>query len=327
LPPEVHAASLQAMRAYGREPMSMTHGDFDYEYLEAVAVGADGRRRFVAMFIRLRREHGVRAYLAHNMTVTPSNIDQIADVVRDVLLMGFSMMSFQPAAFIGDDRRWREGFRDLTGDDVWAQVEAGVGTRIPFAAAQMGDPRCNRSSFGFVTGGRLFPFLDDTAPADIVVRDAFLRHLGGITLGGVPWWVAGARLMRGAVAHPTVVVAVVRYAAGLMRRAGIPVIRSSGRVRLTTFVMHSFIDAADVVSAWELLQRGVISDDPAVRATQERMQACVYTMAHPDSDLLVPACAQHSVLGPAENVELCRLLPLVEVRTGVAASGGAAVRA
>jgi hypothetical protein len=358
LPPEVHAASLQAMRAYGREPMSMTHGDFDYEYLEAVAVGADGRsrfdrlsfaghfdssmrgrrgiarptsereldpyrRRFVAMFTRLRREHGVRAYLAHNMTITPSNVDQVADVVRDTLPMGFSMMSFQPAAFVGDDRRWREGFRELTDDDVWAQIEAGVGTRIPFAAAQMGDPRCNRSSFGFVTGGRWFPFLDDTARADIAARDAFLRHLGGITLGGVPWRVALARLVRGGFAHPTVVVTAVRYAAGLLRRVAIPIIRGGGRVRLMTFVMHSFMDAADVAPAWELLQRGVVSDDPAVRVTQERLQACVYTMAHPDSDLLVPACAQHSVFDPAENVELRRLLPLVEVRTGLAVSESA----
>lgn len=363
LPADAHAASLQAMRAHGREPMSMTHGDFDYEYLEAVAVGVDGRRRFdrlsfaahfdslmrgrrgiprpmneseldpyrrrfVDMFARLRSKHGVRSYLAHNMTVTPANVDQIADVVRDVLPMGFSMMSFQPAAFVGDDRRWREGFRELTGEDVWAQIEAGVDTRIPYAGAQMGDPRCNRTSFGFVADGRWFPLLDDTRAADVAARDAFLRHLGGITLGGVPTWIAGARLVRGGIAHPSVVVSGARYAAGLARRAGMPVLRSRGRVRPLTFVMHSFMDAAEVAPAWELLQQGVISDDPTLRATQERLQACVYTMAHPDSDMLVPACAQHSVLDPAENVELRRLLPVVEVRSAqgsAATSTGAGV--
>jgi hypothetical protein len=72
------------------------------------------------------------------------------------------------------------------------------------------------------------------------------------------------------------------------------------------------MDAAEVRPAWDLTQAGVISDDPQVRATQERLQACVYTMAHPDSDLLVPACAQHSVLDPDENVSLRRLLPLVD---------------
>jgi len=46
-----------------------------------------------------------------------------------------------------------------------------------------------------------------------------------------------------------------------------------------------------------------------VRETQERLQACSYAMAHPDSDELVPACAQHSVLDPEENEVLQALLP------------------
>ena len=117
LAPADHAAALQAMWAHGRVPMSMTHGDLDEEYLRAVALDVDGRRRFrsmsfaahidttmfgwrgaekprseaelhphraafCAMFERLRSEHGVKAYLAHNMTVTPANLGQVADVVR-----------------------------------------------------------------------------------------------------------------------------------------------------------------------------------------------------------------------------------------------------
>jgi len=50
-----------------------------------------------------------------------------------------------------------------------------------------------------------------------------------------------------------------------------------------------------------------------VRATQERLQSCSYAMSHPESGTLVPACAQHSVLDPQENVELTKLLPLEEV--------------
>ena len=42
LPAEDHAATLQIMRAHGREPMSMTHGDFDDDYLLALALGPDG---------------------------------------------------------------------------------------------------------------------------------------------------------------------------------------------------------------------------------------------------------------------------------------------
>jgi hypothetical protein len=77
-----------------------------------------------------------------------------------------------------------------------------------------------------------------------------------------------------------------------------------------TFVMHAFMDARDVRPAWELLEQGVMSDDPRIRATQERLQSCSYAMAHPDDGRLVPACAQHSVLDPDENLRLVELLPL-----------------
>ena len=47
-----------------------------------------------------------------------------------------------------------------------------------------------------------------------------------------------------------------------------------------------------------------------MRATQERLQACTYAMAHPETGELVPACVQHSVLDPGENASLRELLPL-----------------
>jgi hypothetical protein len=65
-----------------------------------------------------------------------------------------------------------------------------------------------------------------------------------------------------------------------------------------------------VKPAWDLLQRGEMSSDPGVRATQERLQACSYAMAHPESGELVPACAQHGVLDPEENRALAVLLPM-----------------
>jgi hypothetical protein len=71
------------------------------------------------------------------------------------------------------------------------------------------------------------------------------------------------------------------------------------------------MDAADVRPAWELLQRGQHSGDPRIRATQERLAACSYAMAHPETGELVPACVQHGVLDPTENLGLRRLLPLL----------------
>ena len=85
--------------------------------------------------------------------------------------------------------------------------------------------------------------------------------------------------------------------------------------------MHQFMDAADVEPAWELSRQGRTSDEPRIRATQERLAACTYAMAHPENGTLVPACVQHSVLDPGENQELRKLLPLVAVRAGRAAAG------
>ncbi len=354
LHPDAHADALLAMRRHGREPMSMTHGDFDDDYLTAVVLGADGRprlprvsfaahfdslmrgrrglprprsevelapyrQRFVDMFQRLRAEHGVPSYLAHNMTVTPANLGEVAETVRTTVPMGFDMLSFQPAAFVGDDRRWRENFREVTPDAVWAEVERGMGTRLPWRALQMGDPRCNRTAWGWLVDGRFVPALDDTDPRDLAMRDAFLGRLGGLRLSGTARRHLVVRLARAVLGNP------VLWPVGLgwlIRAAGRSggwrtVVRARHSIRPITFVMHTFMDAADVAPAWTLMEQGVEATDPQIRATQERLRSCVYAMAHPELDRVVPACVQHSVLDPAENQQLRALLPIVAVRQPV----------
>lgn len=350
LSPEDHAAALQEMRAAGREPMSMSHGDFDYDYLHALAVGPDGRRRlsrvsfaghfdmlmfgrrgiprppdeaalnpyrqrFAALFARLRCEHGVRYFLAHNMTVTPANLDQIAQVIRDNHDLGFGMFSFQPAAFVGDERRWRGDYRDTSADDVWAQIEAGAGTRLPYRALQTGDERCNRTTFGFYVGQDYFPVLDEDDPADLHARDAFYQRLGGVDFAGTPLPRLAVKLLRVTLRHPDVVPVALGWAARMVRKVGVARLVRRHQIRPVTFVMHSFMDAADVRPAWDAINAGTTSDDPRIAATQERLQACAYTMAHPETGELVPACVQHSVLDPGENTDLRRLLPLTPVST------------
>jgi hypothetical protein len=342
LSPDEHAETLLVMRRHGRKPMSMSHGDFDYDYLRALVLGPDGeprlpfvsfaghfdslmlgrrgikrapserslnpyRERFCQMFQRLERETGVRHYLAHNMTVTPANVGQVAGVVRDCKDMGFRMFSFQPAAYIGNPNRWKGGeYRDVSSDAVWAEVERGAGTPLPYGAFQFGDQRCNRTAYGaLVEGGRWVPFLDDRSAADMEIRDEFFRVFGGMDFEAphvVP------RLLRAVAARPRALPLAARFVGRFTRRAG--GVRAARSARALTFVMHSFMDAAHVKPAWEALQRGERLDDPELQVAQERLEACMYHMAHPDSDVLVPACAQHSVLDPAENAELARLLPM-----------------
>jgi hypothetical protein len=345
LSPDDHAAALRAMIDAGRKPMSMSHGDFDYEYLEALALdpatgaprfahlsfaghfdsmmfGRRGirrvhreaelhphRRAFCEMFARLEREHGVTSYLAHNMTVTPRNLGQVAEVIEACHGMGFRMFSFQPAAAVGNTSRWKDDYDEVTSDRVWEEIERGVGTRIPYGALQIGDVRCNRTGYGADVGNRWVPLLDDRVPADLAARDAFVATFGGMDFAA-PRAVLAGRLARALARRPGALLTGARWAVRFARRAGgVRAIRATPP-RAVTYVMHSFMDARQVRPAWEGLQRGELSDDPEIRATQERLQACSYAMAHPDSDTLVPACAQHSVLDPLENLRLQELLPL-----------------
>jgi hypothetical protein len=352
LDPDDHAAALAAMIHHDRKPMSMSHGDFDYAYLEALALdpstgkprfrhlsfaghfdsmmfGRRGirrarteaeldpyRRRFCELFQRLAREHGITHYLAHNMTVTPRNLDQIADVIRECRDMGFRMFSFQPAAFIGNRNRWKDDYRAFSGDEVWTQMERGAGTRLPYRVFQMGDERCNRTCHGLLVGERFVPLVDDRVAADHAARDAFYATFGGMDFQAPPALLA-ARMARAVARHPAAPATAVRWAGRFAARAGIVRLLRE-RVRPLTFVMHSFMDARDVRPAWEALRRGQESDDPRIRETQERLQACSYAMAEPDSGELVPACVQHSVLDPQENLRLQELLPLTRAGAPVA---------
>jgi hypothetical protein len=344
LGPDDHAAALLAMAGHGRKPMSMTHGDFDYDYLERLALGPDGRprfshlsfaghfdsmmfgrrgmrrvareadlnpyrARFCEMFARLEREHGITHYLAHNFTVTPANAEEIPAVIADCRAMGFRMFSFQPAAFIGNEARWKDTYRELTGDAVWGLMERGAGARLPYGVFQTGDLRCNRTAYGGYVGDRWVPLLDDRVAADLAARDAFYATFGPMDFD-VPGAILAAKLTRALAPRPGVLAVAGRWAARFVARAGgLGAVRRHG-VRPVTMVMHSFMDAAVVRPAWRLLRAGVVAEDPAVRAAQERLEACSYAMAHPESGELVPACAQHAVYDPVENEALTRLLPM-----------------
>ena len=353
LDPEDHAAALAVMHAHGREPMSMSHGDFDDAYLHALALDENGRARFrrlsfaahfdslmrgrtgiprprtetelnpfrarfVEMFRALRRDHGVSFYLAHNMTVTPANLDQVEHVVADVSAMGFSMLSFQPAAQVGDARRWTGGdYRTVGIDDVWERLEGGLGQRVAWQALQFGDPRCNRTAFGIRVDDGWVAMFDPDSPADLVARDRALAHFGGVSFGGTPPLVLAVKVGRVLARHPGDVTVAVAWVRRLVERSGgVRRVWSSwsrGDIAPMTYVVHNFMDAEDVAPAWRLMQADQVASDPAVRATQERLSACTYAMAHPETGELVPACVQHSVLDPGENEQLRRLLPLTVV--------------
>ncbi|MGF1600269.1 MAG: radical SAM domain-containing protein [Acidimicrobiales bacterium] len=341
LDPEDHAAALRSMAAHQRVPMSFSHGDFDFDYLEALALDATGRPRFThlafaihidstmrgrraaprpvsereldgerarvaAMFDRLQRTYGVTSYLAHNMTVTPGNLDEVPGVIARNRHLGYRMFSFQPAAYVGHEDRWEPGYRGFDDDDVWARIEEGAGVRLPHRALVFGHPACNRVSWGAYVGDRYVPVLDDDDPRDLDARDHLFAAFPG-PLGHGPLPGRALRIARAVAAHPTVVPAAVSWAKRFVGRAGGRRARWS-RIRPTTFVMHRFIDAAQTAAAWSHLQDGTTAPSDLAE-TVERLRACAYSMPHPESDEMVPACVQHAVLDPQENAALVELLP------------------
>ena len=140
-------------------------------------------------------------------------------------------------------------------------------------------------------------------------RDLFFSAFRGNRMN-VPGWLRLVKYVRAIAANPRVLTAGAAWARRFVRRAGgWRALRR--RVRPVTFVMHSFIDARDVAPAWALLQQGETSAEPRIHAAQERLRACVYTMGHPETGELVPACVQHSVLDPGENRQFVEISPSV----------------
>ena len=222
--------------------------------------------------------------------------------------MGFRMFSFQPAAYIGNESRWKDDLRAFDSDAVWRRIEQGAGARLHHRAEQVGDARCNRTAHGVNVGERYATLLDEDDPRDARALADFIAAFGGMDFEDGGRGLRAVRTARAIARHPAVVRSGAPWALRFLDRAGgVRAIRRA-RPRPVTYVMHSFMDARDVKPAWELLQRGETSADPRIRATQERLQACSYAMAHPDSGTLVPACAQHAVLDPLENLRLQELL-------------------
>lgn len=276
------------------------------------------RRKFVEMFHRLKRNHGVDFYLAHNMTIQPGNIGQIAETIRDVYDLGFRMLSFQPAALQGDERRWQADFSEVAqndGGDVWDEVEAGAGTKLPFKIFHMGDLRCNRTCMCAIFGDKIVPLFDDDSAADARLRDrVVVKHFGNIVLRPLDYKLKVARfILTRFWLLPEVGLWLLRF----VKRAGGLRVVLGHRLKLLTFVMHRFMDAGNVERAWDMMEQGVTADDARagdagkqVKETIERLSACSYGMARVGEGRIVPACVQHSVYDPGENKNLANELPL-----------------
>ena len=192
--------------------------------------------------------------------------------MRDCRQMGFRMFSFQPAAFIGNQSRWKDAYREFSTDEVWQRIEEGVGARLHYNAEQVGDVRCNRTAHGIYVGDRYETLLDEDDPRDARALADFIAAFGGMDFEDGSRGLRAVRCARAVARHPAVLRSGAPWARRLVKRLGGPREIARSKPKAVTYVMHAFMDARHVRPAWELLQRGEVSEDPKIRETQERLR-------------------------------------------------------
>lgn len=152
------------------------------------------RAEFGDMLRAVRQRTGLNIRAATTMTVTPDNIDGIADVVRWLMENpdAFFMISFQPIAQVG---RTEEGLGDSVDvERLWREIARGLyGTDAPDSVARLlvgqkwlGHSACNRFVHGVVAQrgkapGVFHPVRQQGDHTDERIVDGFLTRFGGIS--------------------------------------------------------------------------------------------------------------------------------------------------
>lgn len=166
------------------------------------------RAEFAALLADVRERTGLPVRAATTMTVTPDNIDGVADVVRWLLAnpSAFFMISFQPIAQVG---RTEAGLGDsVSVDALWAQIAHGVYgasssdavSRLLAGQKWLGHPGCNRFVHGLVARHRdgrppqFHPVRQHDDAVDVHVVDGFLGRFGGVSFRRDHPRVAAARM-------------------------------------------------------------------------------------------------------------------------------------
>ena len=224
-----------------------------------------------------------------------------------------------PPRYVGDDRRWREEYRGRR-----REPGRGVGRRSSAAPAPGWTTGCSRTATCAATAPRTASTSGDagcrsstrTTPATSRSARRSSGPCAESAFGGTPPALLVVKLLRLVAAQPRVLVDRARLG-GAQRPAGSGSRRCCVRASApVTFVMHQFMDAADVAPAWELMQRGQSAATTRGCARPRSGWPPATTRWAPETGTLVPACVQHGVLDPGENAALRRPAADADVRRG-----------
>jgi molybdenum cofactor biosynthesis enzyme MoaA len=174
-----------------------------------------------------------------NTTVHDGNFHEIPELVRFFRAPAGAIRtaSFQLQAATGRGVQRGRG-AVISPESVWRQIEAGAGTALDFEASRIGHPSCNRYALCLEANGTLYDAFSDVSLISelqaATARIALPRNDHLAALRSLIAWLG---------LHPRFVYFIAK---GLAARAWAmkgDLVRSRGRVRTLSFVIHNFMDA------------------------------------------------------------------------------------
>jgi 7,8-dihydro-6-hydroxymethylpterin dimethyltransferase len=174
-----------------------------------------------------------------NTTVHDGNFHQIPELVGFFRAHAGAIRtaSFQLQAATGRGVQRERGVV-ISPESVWRQIEAGAGTSLNFEASRIGHPGCNRYALCLEANGTLYDAFSDVS---------FITELQAATAGMALARNDRLAALRDLVAwlglHPRFVYSTAKWLAARAWAMKSDLVRSRGRVRTLSFVIHNFMDA------------------------------------------------------------------------------------
>jgi molybdenum cofactor biosynthesis enzyme MoaA len=187
----------------------------------------------------LERTAGLPLSVMFNTTVHDGNFEEIPAVVAFFRAHAgrIRTASFQLQADIGRGIQGARG-QAITSATAVAQIERGAGTPLQFSASLVGHPACSRYAMCLAANGSLYNAFDDlrlvAALQCATVGVQFDRAHPTVTARRLAYWLCG---------HPAFLPSVLGWLARKAWAMREDLVRSRGRVRTLSFVIHNFMDA------------------------------------------------------------------------------------
>ncbi len=210
------------------------------------------------------RARGLGLPVFFNTTVFDGNLHEVPDLVRFFVrhadLVRFA--SFQLGADTGRGIV-RERGTGATAAALIDAIQRGTGVALSFDTLLAGHPSCNRTAMAVVAGGRCVDLLSDRALATEV-----LQRTAGLVADRSRPIATGFAFALAALREPDLAFRSLRWALRAVWQLRGGLLPGRGPAGKLTFLVHSFMDAADL--------------DPA------RLDTCVFMAATPQG--LMPMC-------------------------------------